>query len=131
DFDEVAHDRFHVAADIADLGELRRLDLEKRRLGEPREPARDLGLADAGGTDHQDVLRQDLLAETLGELLAPPAVAERDGDGALGVILADDVAVELGNDLAGAECGHDVLRCPGSDVDAQMSRLSSTTLLLV
>ena len=38
-----------------------------------------------------------------GELLAAPAVAERDGDGALGVVLADDVAVELGDGLARRE----------------------------
>jgi FXSXX-COOH protein len=30
--DEVAHDRVDVAADIADLGELRRLDLDERRV---------------------------------------------------------------------------------------------------
>ena len=32
---------------------------------------------------------------------AAPAVAQSDGDGALGVLLANDEAVELGNDLAG------------------------------
>ena len=35
------------------------------------------------------------------DLLAAPAVAQRDRDGALGVALADDVAVELGDDLLG------------------------------
>ena len=45
DLDEVAHDLLDVAADIADLGELGRLDLEERRLGELRQAARDLGLA--------------------------------------------------------------------------------------
>ena len=34
DLDQVAHDRLDVAADVADLGELRRLDLEERRLRE-------------------------------------------------------------------------------------------------
>ena len=96
DLDEVADDLLHVAADVADLGELGRLDLHERRLGEAREAARDLGLADAGGPDHQDVLGQHLLAQVVRELLAAPAVAERDGDGALGVVLADDEAVELG-----------------------------------
>ena len=43
---------------------------------------------------------QNLLAQLVVELLAAPAVAERNGDRALGVALADDVAVELGNDLA-------------------------------
>ena len=103
DLDEVADDLLDIAADIADLGELGRLDLEERRLREPRQAARDLGLAAAGRADHQDVLRQHLLAQLGGQLLAPPAVAQRDGDGALGVVLADDVAVELGDDLARAE----------------------------
>ena len=103
DLDEIADDLLDVAADIADLGELGRLDLEERRLGQPREAARDLGLADAGRADHQDVLGQHLLAQPLGQLLAAPAVAQRDGDGALGLVLADDVAVELGDDLARAE----------------------------
>ncbi len=58
---QVADHRLDVAPDVADLGELRRLDLDERRLREPREPARDLGLADAGRPDHQDVLRRDLL----------------------------------------------------------------------
>ena len=66
-----------------------------------RQAARDLGLADAGRPDHQDVLRHHLFAHLAFELLAAPAVAQRDGDGALGVLLADDEAVEFGNDLAG------------------------------
>ncbi len=100
-FDQVAHDRVDVAADIADLGELRRLDLHERRIGEPRKPARDLGLAHAGRPDQQDVLRRDLLAQRLGNLLAAPAVAQRDRDGALGRVLPDDVLVELGHDFLG------------------------------
>ncbi len=66
-----------------------------------RQAARNLGLADAGRPDHQDILRQHFLAQLVVELQAPPAVAQRDGDGALGVMLADDEAVELGNDFAG------------------------------
>ena len=93
-------DRVDVAADVADLGELRRLDLHERRVRELREPARDLGLADAGRADHQDVLRRDLVAQRLVDLHAAPAVAQRDRDRALGVVLADDVLVELVDDLA-------------------------------
>ena len=40
------------------------------------------------------------------ELLPPPAVAQRDRDRALGVVLADDVAVEFGDDFAGRKVGH-------------------------
>ena len=106
DLDQVAHDLLDVAADIADLGELGRLDLEERRAGELGEPARNLGLADAGRADHQDVLGQHLLAQLVVELQPPPAVAQRDRDRALGVGLADDEAVELGDDFAGGEVGH-------------------------
>ena len=106
DLDQIAHDLLDVAADIADLGELGRLDLEERRAREPGEPARNLGLADAGRADHQDVLRQHLLAQLVVELQPPPAVAQRDRDRALGVGLADDEAVELGDDFAGGEVGH-------------------------
>ena len=48
DLDEIAHDLLDVAPDVADLGELGRLDLEERRAGELGEAARDLGLAAAG-----------------------------------------------------------------------------------
>ena len=99
-FEQVADDLIDVAADIADLGEFRRLDLDERRAGKLGEAARDLGLADAGRSDHQDVLRQNLLAQLIVELLPSPAIAQRDGDRALGVALADDMAVELGDDLA-------------------------------
>src|SRR5262249_21357485 len=47
-----------------------------------------------------------LLAQPLVELQPPPAVAQRDRDGALGVALADDEAVEFGDDLAGGKIGH-------------------------
>ena len=110
DLDQVAHDLLDVAADIADLGEFRRLDLEERRAGELGETARDFGLADAGRPDHQDVLRQHLLAQLVVELQPPPAVAQRDRDGALGVVLADDEAVELGNDFAGEKSVMSVAR---------------------
>ena len=103
DLDEVADDLLDVAADITDLGELGGLDLDERRAGEPGQPPRDLRLADAGRTDHQDVLRQDLLAQAVIELQPAPAVAQRDRNGALGLGLADDETVEFGDDFAGGE----------------------------
>ena len=109
DFDEIADDLFDVAADIADLGEFRGLDLDEGRAGEFRQPPRDLGLADAGRPDHQDIFRQHFLAQRAGELQPAPAVAQRDGNRALGVGLADDETVEFGNDFAGGEVGHGAL----------------------
>src|SRR3546814_11456199 len=44
-----------------------------------------------------DVCSSDL------ELLPPPAVAQRDGDRALGVLLSDDVLVESGDDRLGSQ----------------------------
>ena len=96
---QVAHHRLDVAADIADFSELRRLDLDERRLGQPREPPRNLGLADAGRPNHQNVLGHDVFGELGRKLLPAHAVAQRDGNRALRVLLADDVLVELGDDL--------------------------------
>ena len=106
DLQQIADDLLDVAADIADFGELGRLDLQERRAREPRQAARDLRLADAGRADHQDVLRQDLLAQALVELQAAPAIAQRDRHRALGLALADDEAVEFGNDLARGKITH-------------------------
>jgi hypothetical protein len=103
---KVADDLFHVPPDIADLGIFRGLDLDERRLCQLRQPPRDLGLADAGRADHQDVLWIDLFPQVIAQLLAPPAIAQRHGHGALGVLLSDDEPVELGHDLAGGQVGH-------------------------
>ena len=96
---QVADDAVHVLAHVAHLGELGGLHLDEGRVGQLGQAARDLGLADAGGADHQDVLGRDLGAQLLVHLLAAPAVAQRDGHGTLGIALADDVAVEFGDDL--------------------------------
>jgi len=104
--DKIADDLLDIATDIAHFGELGGLDLDEGRAGEFGEAAGDLGLADAGGADHQDVLGINLVAQIRGELLAPPAVAQGDGDSALGVALADDEAIKLGDDLARGQVGH-------------------------
>ena len=100
DLGQVADDGFDVAPDVAHLGELGRLDLDERRVGQPGEPPRDLRLADARRADHQDVLRQDLARHLGLELLPPPAVAQRHRHRLLGALLPDDELVELRDDLA-------------------------------
>ena len=110
DFHEIAHDLLHIAADIAHFRELGRLDLDERSLGELGKPARNLGLADARGADHQNILGQDFFPEFCRKLLPAPAVAQRDRDRALGVMLAHDIAIEFGNDFARREkTGHAML----------------------
>ena len=47
-FDEIAHHRLDVTADVADLGVLGRFDFDEGRADEGGQPARDLGLTDAG-----------------------------------------------------------------------------------
>jgi len=49
---------------------------------------------------------QHFLAQIAGQLQPPPAVAQRDRDGTLGVGLADNEAVEFGDDFAGRKVGH-------------------------
>ena len=71
---EIADNGVDVAADVADLGELGRLDLDERRVDKSRQAARDLGLAHPRRADHQDVLGRDLLPQRLADLLAPPAI---------------------------------------------------------
>ena len=100
DLDQVADHRLDIAAHVADLGELRGLDLQEGRVGQLRQAARDLGFAHAGRTDHDDVLGDDFFRQFGGKLLAAHAIAQRDRDGALGLVLPDDVLVELAHDLA-------------------------------
>ena len=103
---QVADDGIHILAHIAHLGELGGLHLDEGRIGQARQAPGDLGLAHAGGPDHENVLGRDLLAQAAFDLLAAPAVAQRNGHGALGAGLADDVAVKLGNDFLGCHGRH-------------------------
>jgi hypothetical protein len=106
--DKIAHDGIYVPANIANFGELRRLDLEEGRFRELGEAAANLGLADPGWSDHQDVLGVDLVAKVVAQPFPPPAIAQGHGNGALGFLLADDEAVKFGDNLAGGEVGHSV-----------------------
>jgi hypothetical protein len=76
-------------------------------IGQTRQAARDFGLAHTGRSDHQDVLRRDLLPQGLGHLRAPPAVAQRDGHGLLGLALTDDMFVKFANDFLRGHGRHD------------------------
>ncbi len=97
-------DRFDVAADVADLGELAGLDLEEGRGGQLGQAAGDLGLADAGRADHEDVLGRDLVGQVGRQRWRRRKRLRRAMATAfLAALLADDVLVELGDDLPGRQ----------------------------
>ncbi len=106
---QIADDGFHVAAHIADLGELGGLDLDEGRVHQLGQAAGDFGLAHARRADHENVLRSDLFADVLRQLRAAIAVAQRHGDGALRLVLADDKAVKLPDDFARGKLNHGCL----------------------
>ena len=103
---QVAHDGFHVAADIADLGKFGGFYLDERCIGQPCQPSCNLGLADTGRADHEDVLRGDFSTQWIIHLHAAPAIAQGNGDGALGGILADDVLVQFLDNFSGGHFRH-------------------------
>ena len=103
DLNQIADHGFDVAAHVADFGELRSFHLQEGRIGQLGQAAGDFGFAHAGGADHDDVFGNDFFGQVRRELLPAHAVAQRNGDGALGVFLADNVLVEFGDDLARRE----------------------------
>ena len=114
-FDQIANDRFDIAADITDFGEFGGFDFDERRIGEFGQTTRDFGFTDAGRADHQNIFRRDFIAQLFVELHAAPAIAQRDGDGALGLILADDMLIEFVTISRGVMIMRS-LRCLVSDV---------------
>ena len=57
---QVADHALDVAAVVTDLGVLGRFDFDERCPGEVGQSTGDLGFADAGRADHDDVLGRDL-----------------------------------------------------------------------
>ena len=103
DLNQITNHRLDIATNVTHLGKLGCLNLEKRRLRENCQTPGDFGLTNAGRTDHDDVFRGDLFSQRRGYLLAPPAIAQGDGDEAFGIGLADDVFVQFGNGLFGRQ----------------------------
>ena len=102
--DEVAHDRLDVATDVADLGELARprpsrtapcASLARRRaISVLPTPVGPIMMMFFGAISSRS---------SAGTLLPAPAIAERDRRPRASPCLADDVAVELADDLARRE----------------------------
>ena len=124
---KITDDLFDVLADITDFGKARGFHLHKRRIGERGQPACDFGFAHTGGADHQNIFWHHLIAQFRRKLRPPPAVAQGNRHRALGRMLADDVAVEFGNDLArghGGGVGGDLVHVAGFFVERSLLRLS-------
>ncbi len=102
---QVADDLLHILAHIPHFGEARGFDLDERRVGQCRQAPCDLGLAHTGRADHQDVLGHHFVAQFFRQLHAAPAVTQRDGNRALGVVLTNDMTVELLHDFARSHGG--------------------------
>ena len=98
---KIAHHALDVSAHIADLGVLRGFDLDKRRVDELCKPSCDLGFADAGRPEHDDILRRDLLPQFGGQTASSVTVSERDRHRALCFVLTDDIAVQCVYDFSG------------------------------
>ena len=101
--DEAQQDVLDVLADVAGLG-------QRGRVGDAEGHVEDLGqrlgqqrLAGAGGADQQDVGLAELdVVDGVAGVDALVVVVDRDGEDLLGLLLADDVRVELVLDLARA-----------------------------
>ena len=118
---EVANDAVHLPAHVAHLRELGGLHLDERRVSQVGQAAGDFSLTDTCRTHHQDVLGRNLVTKNLIHLHAPPAIAERNGNRTLGVVLADDVLVELLDDFPWRHLRHVVIlrlrAVAGKDLD--------------
>ena len=101
DVSEVANNGIDILANIPHLGKFGCLDLDERGICQARQATRNLGLANAGGAYHQNVLRCDFSAQSGLYLLAPPAIAQGNRDGSLGLMLANNVLVEFDNNFLG------------------------------
>ena len=104
DVESMIRDLTELAINMVKEEEKEKVQIRARESAEEKVldlllPPRHLGFPDARGPDHDDVLRRDLVAELGRNVLPPPPIAQRDRHGALGLLLADDVAIELGDDL--------------------------------
>ena len=94
--DQLQQDVLDVLPDVPGLGERRGVGDRERHVEDPRERLREQRLAAAGRAEQQDVglLQLDVGVAGLHHLHALVVVVDRDGERALGGLLADHVLVE-------------------------------------
>ena len=98
---QVSNDGFDISTHIAHFGEFGGLYFDQGRVGELGQSASDLGFANTGWANHQDIFRTDLIAQFWIQLHAAPAVTQGNGHSALGIALTDNVAIQLSGDFFG------------------------------
>ena len=76
DIEQVANDLVHVFPVEANLRKLGRLHLNKRCLRQFGDPSSDLRLAASSRSDHENVLRDDLILEVIRKLVPSPPIAQ-------------------------------------------------------
>src|SRR5450830_150077 len=96
---QIADDGVNILANVADLGELGGLDLDERRIGEPRQTPRDFGFTHTSRANHQSVLGSNFCTQAGLDLLAPPAIAQCNGHRPLGLLLANNVFIKFKNNF--------------------------------
>ena len=101
--DQLEQDVLDVLTDVAGLGERGGVGDRERHLQEPGERLREERLAAAGGAEEQDVrlLQLDVGVAVRAGLHALVVVVDRDREDLLGLLLADDVVVQVLVDLTG------------------------------
>ncbi len=100
DIGEVPDDGFDVPSDVTDLSELGGFHLDERCTRELRQASGDFCFAHARRPNHEDVFRRDFVTHLFAQLHASPAIAQGNGNSPFGIILADDVSVQLVNDFS-------------------------------
>src|SRR5690606_29811199 len=79
---------------------------DERCIGKLGQTPGDFSFTHPGGADHEDIFGGNFAAQRLFQLHASPAVAQCDGNGALGSLLPNDVLVQFVDDFAGGDFGH-------------------------
>ncbi len=92
---QIAHHRIDIPPDIPDFGKLGRFYLHERRVRQSRQPTRNLRLTDSRRPDHQNILRNHLVAQLGLQQLSPVAVPQRNRHRPLRRLLPDNIFVQF------------------------------------
>mmetsp|Transcript_76483 Transcript_76483/g.205990 ORF Transcript_76483/g.205990 Transcript_76483/m.205990 type:complete len:360 (+) Transcript_76483:886-1965(+) len=98
-FNEILDDGVNILAVEADFGVFCCFDFDERRATELGQSPCNFSLPDSGWPDHQNIFWDHFIAKGGLELHTAPPVPHCNCDSPLSLLLADDVLVEIINDL--------------------------------